>query len=106
MKKETVFVKAVIAETPAKALGSATSSVLMARHILCLSFLSGTAMAAVLRPAKLNAFVGARSVIELFLFVSFTEAKGTYMESGEVISQWISSETTVTLLAAHSSPTF
>ena len=88
----------------AKALGSATSSVLRARHTLWRSAGSGTMTAAVCRPAMLNALVGARHVTLTRAHVSDAAANGTYAKPGSVRSQWISSETTVTRWRSASSP--
>ena len=73
----SLSLKAASVAVMAKAFGSATSSVLSARHTLCLSTGFGIITAAVLRPAILNVLVGAMQVTEFIAHCSFTEAKGT-----------------------------
>lgn len=80
----------------ANTFGSATSSVFSARHTLWCSASFGIITAAVWMPAMLNAFVGAIQVTLIFLHVSEAAANGKYPVPGRVISQWISSDRTVT----------
>ncbi len=67
--------------------------------------LSGISAALVLSPAMLKHLVGAIAVTLILRQVSETPAKGTYSFPGSAMSQWISSEITVTPYFAQSSPT-